>query len=118
LLPDVGWALIDYIKKGRPATNEKTIFVRHNPPFCKLTDETSLHFIINRQIQLAGINIENQKKGLHSLRHTLATLLFESNIPIEDITSILGHKSSNSTPTYIKTSINMLKTCCNDDELI
>ncbi len=33
LVPDVGWAVIDYLKYGRPKVDSSRIFVRHMAPF-------------------------------------------------------------------------------------
>lgn len=33
LVPDVGWAVIDYLKYGRPKVDSNRIFVRHMAPF-------------------------------------------------------------------------------------
>lgn len=33
LLEDVGWAIIDYLKHGRPISDSQNIFIRHIAPF-------------------------------------------------------------------------------------
>jgi site-specific recombinase XerD len=48
---------------------------------------------------------------MHSLRHTLATSLLEQHTPIERIADILGHQSVNSTPVYLKSSLDLLREC-------
>jgi site-specific recombinase XerD len=118
LFKDVGWAIIDYIKNGRPVSESDTIFVRHIPPYVKLMDDSSTHTILKRYIKLAKISISNQKTGLHSLRHTLATSLLEKNVPIEIISNILGHKTTETTSIYLKNSIELLRECCNDQDFI
>jgi integrase/recombinase XerD len=69
MLPEVGSAIIDYLKYGRPITDSTTIFVRHTCPITPLMPPT-LHSIVWQYMQLAGINVPDGKKhGPHALRH-------------------------------------------------
>lgn len=117
LLNDVGWAIIDYIKNGRPHSESPYIFLRHLAPIAPFSDEDHLHQMIMKYIRIAKIKIANKKVGMHSLRHSLATVLLENHEPIERISDILGHQSVESTPTYLKSSINLLKECALDMEV-
>ena len=38
LFEDVGLAILDYVKNGRPASNLKLVFIAHKPPFQKFSD--------------------------------------------------------------------------------
>jgi len=53
LLNDVGWAIIEYMKHGRPQTDCECIFVRHHAPFDALQD--SLQRMVLKYVQKAGI---------------------------------------------------------------
>lgn len=46
LLPDVGWAIIDYLRNGRPETNCHNIFVRHVVPYTSLANADCMNFMI------------------------------------------------------------------------
>ena len=46
LLKDVGWAVIDYIRAGRPASNCPQVFVRHTAPIGPFSDQDHLHQIL------------------------------------------------------------------------
>ena len=46
---------------------------------------------------------------MHSLRHTLASLLLENDTPITTISDILGHIDTDSTTVYLKVDIKKLK---------
>ena len=52
-----------------------------------------------------------KRNGMHSLRHSLATTLMEENIPLSDISDILGHTSVNSTSIYLNVDVNRLRDC-------
>ncbi len=111
LLPEVGAAIIDYLKYGRPITDSTTIFVRHTCPITPLTAPT-LHSIVGHYLQLAGISIPDGKKhGPHALRHSLASALLEENIPMPIISEILGHKSTTTTSIYLKIDVTHLRRC-------
>lgn len=42
LLEDVGWALIDYLKNGRPQTKSDCVFVRHKAPYDGFADRRKM----------------------------------------------------------------------------
>lgn len=117
LLKDVGWAMIDYIKNGRPFSDSPYIFLTHLAPIAPFSDEDHLHQMIMKYIRIAKIKVANKKVGMHSLRHSLATALLENHEPIERISDILGHQSVETTPVYLKSSISLLKECALDMEV-
>ena len=55
-----------------------------------------------------------KRNGMHSLRHSLATTLMEENIPLNEISNILGHKSSDSTSIYLNVDVKRLRDCAID----
>ena len=118
ILKDVGWAIIDYIKNGRPASDSPYVFLRHLAPIEPFSDEDHLHQIVVKYMRLAKLPVSGKKKiGMHSFRHTLATALMENHTPIEDIAGILGQQSTESTPAYLKSSLNLLRECALNPEV-
>ena len=94
LLKDVGWAIIDYIRHGRPACDCPQVFVRHTAPIGPFSDQDHLHQILAKHARVAHVPLgEKRRHGMHSLRHTLATRLMEDGTPVEQIADILGHQS-------------------------
>jgi site-specific recombinase XerD len=74
MIEDVGVALIDYLKFGRPQTTYREVFLRHRLSVQPFADGSHLYFIVSRWRELAGIHFRSkQHSGLHSLRHSLAT---------------------------------------------
>jgi len=111
LLEDVGEAIIDYLKYGRPDTSAHEIFVRHKAPFGQLTS-TGIYQLVSKYIQKAGIPVPHGKKhGPHALRHSLAGKLLENNIPLPVISEILGHADSKTTTVYLKIDVSHLRQC-------
>jgi len=114
LLKDVGEAIINYIKNGRPNIEDQHIFIREAKPYMKLSS-SSLYMIVDGYLKRAKIKIPTGKKhGPHALRHSLATLLLENNIPISTIKEILAHQSTETTKIYLKVSEKQLLQCALD----
>jgi site-specific recombinase XerD len=112
LLPEVGWAIIDYLKNGRPKVDSPYVFLRHLAPLAPFSDEDRLHQIVVKYMRLAKIPISpHKKKGMHSLRHTLASRLLAENTPLPVISDLLGHTSSDATAVYLKVDIHRLREC-------
>jgi len=117
LLPDVGWAIIDYLKNGRPKVDSPYVFLRHLAPLEPFSDDDRLHQIVVKYMRLAHIPCSPQKKkGMHSLRHTLASRLLEAHTPLPVISDILGHLSTDATAVYLKVDVAMLRECALDPE--
>jgi len=117
LLPDVGWAIIDYLKNGRPKVESPYVFLRHLAPLEPFSDGDKLYQIVIKYMKQAKIPISpEKKKGLHSLRHTLASRLLQENTPLSVISDILGHVSSDSTAVYLKVDVDMLRECALNPE--
>ena len=111
-MQDVGWAVIDYLKYGRPKVESPYVFLRHIAPFLPFSEGDHLSQIIAKYMRLAHIPISSKKKaGMHSLRHTLASVLLENNTPLPIISDILGHVDTNSTAVYLKVDIKRLQEC-------
>lgn len=117
---EIGWAVIDYIKNGRPRYYDTdVVFVKHMPPFEPMADDNHMHHIITRYMRKAGIDRRGHKhSGFHSLRHSAGLLLLDMETPLPIITSILGHSDSDSTAIYLKADIAKLAECVLDSEVL
>lgn len=110
LTPEVGEALIDYLRNGRPKCEDAHVFVKGISPFTPLT--TSLiSNIVTCSFRQAHIDTASRKHGAHALRHSLASLLLKQKVPLPVITGILGHKDSNSTKDYLRIDVESLRQC-------
>lgn len=97
LLGEVGEAIIDYLKYGRPPVKNNVIFLRHSAPIEPMKAPT-LHSIVTRYMNKAKISIPAGKKhGPHALRHSLASSLLNQNTPMPVISEVLGHSDRKST---------------------
>ena len=116
LVPDVGWAVIDYLRYGRPKVDSSRIFVRHMAPFLPFSEGDHLDQLIRAYMVKAHIPMRGRHRGMHSLRHTMASVLLEKNTPLPVISDIIGHMDTNSTAVYLKVDMERLAECPLDFE--
>ncbi|MCD7771821.1 MAG: site-specific integrase [Oscillospiraceae bacterium] len=113
-IPDaVGWAVIDYIRNGRPKYYDTdVVFVKHMPPFDPFPDNNHLGDRIVFYMNKAGIRKDKDRhSGFHSLRHSAGTMLLDMETPLPVITTILGHADTDTTGIYLKTDLRKLAEC-------
>lgn len=111
LTSEVGWAVIDHLKYGRPKIESPYLFVKHMAPFGPFSEDDHLSQLIKRYMELGHIPTLKKKRGMHSLRHTMASMLLEKDTPLPVISDILGHIDTDSTAIYLKVDIKKLKEC-------
>src|ERR1022692_4125281 len=69
LLKDVGWAVIDYVRAGRPASDCPQVFLRHTAPVGPFSEQDHLHQILVKHARTAHVSVgEKRRHGMHSLR--------------------------------------------------
>jgi site-specific recombinase XerD len=111
LVPAVGWAIIDYLRYGRPAVESPYLFLRHIAPFLPFSDGDHLHGMIERYMRAAHLPTLKKRRGMHSLRHTAASVMLEQETPLAVISDILGHADTDSTAVYLKVDLKRLRAC-------
>lgn len=107
---ETGWAIIDYLKNGRPSVSQySTIFLTHQAPFRPMN---AFNSSLQKYLERANIHYEKeQMHSMHSLRHSLATRMLNQEIPVSTISDILGHISIHSSVDYLAIDIESMKTC-------
>jgi site-specific recombinase XerD len=106
---EVGIAIIDYLKNGRPKTKSCYMFLKPRPPYEKFEQCTP---ILKRYMKLAEISTpKHMSSGFHTLRHTLASKLLAQNVDLKFVSDILGHVDSNSAKYYLHVDIPGLRRC-------
>jgi site-specific recombinase XerD len=93
-------ALEEYILYGRPRINSPYVFLRHLAPVGPFKASNSIGDIVRRGLRNAGIKAP--LTGAYLLRHSLATHLVNSQVPIKEVADILGHASIDTTAIYTK----------------
>ena len=109
---DVGWAIIDYLKNGRPITDYENIFVVHNAPYNGKPFKSTLRYNFHKALKRANISVEKTKNyGWHTLRHSIASNLLQNNVEVNMISEILGHSDPKVAKHYLRVDISGLRKC-------
>jgi site-specific recombinase XerD len=117
LTEEVGGALVDYLRNGRPQTEHREVFLRCRPPFEPFYRTTNLMNIVTKYRRRAGIHFPPERKsGMHSLRHTVASRLLEVGVGFETIAGILGHTSLRTAQEYTRIDVDALRAVALDPE--
>ncbi len=95
---DVGEALVEYLRRGRPRTSARTVFVSARAPYGAL-DATGVSCIVARAARRAGLGTVHG----HRLRHTAATSTLNAGASLEEVAQLLRHAGPTTTFSYAKT---------------
>jgi integrase/recombinase XerD len=106
LAPEVGEAVLDYLGHGRPETTDRRIFFHSTAPRAAIT-----HRVVSCRAKVylhkAGITVA--RPGSHTLRHSCAQRLVDSDFSLKVIGDFLGHRHAASTRIYSKVAIEGLR---------
>jgi len=102
----VGEALLDYLKNGRPQTQDRHVFFRVLAPpvpltFSAVSGRASLY------LHRAGVAVS--RAGSHTLRHTCVQRLVDADFSLKAIGDYVGHRAPSSTEIYSKVAIETLR---------
>lgn len=95
---DVGQALVNYLRHGRPDTSSRAVFVRAHAPFTAMA-ANSLSCIVARAARRAGLGTVHA----HRLRHTAATRALNAGASLDEVAQLLRHAGTATTMVYAKT---------------
>ncbi len=98
---EVGAALAEYVLHGRPQSSSPVVVLRHAAPRDALAHPAAVSRIVARCLDRARI-VAPGRRGVHLLRHSLATRMVNTGVPIKQIADVLGHRSINTTAIYTK----------------
>jgi site-specific recombinase XerD len=107
LPPDVGEALVDYLREARPTGRSRRLFLRNRAPLRAFAGSSSVDCIVARALKRAGL--APSLKGAHLLRHSLATDLLRHGASLTEIGQLLRHRQPNTTQIYAKVDIESLR---------
>jgi site-specific recombinase XerD len=99
LTDDVGGAVLDYVRHGRPPLPTRVLFLRVRPP-AGVLKPTAVTEVFQTRAGRSGLAIPFQ--GPHCLRHSLAVQLLRAGVSLKAIGDVLGHRSVESTCVYLR----------------
>jgi integrase/recombinase XerD len=98
--------LIDYLRKARPQSSHRQLFLRMRAPDGPLKP-TAVHDILEHRIKLSGLELP--QRGSHMLRHSFALNLLRQGIGMKTIGDALGHRDIESTFVYLRLDVDDLR---------
>lgn len=101
LLPGVGQAVLNYLRRARPPCKDREVFIRMNAPRTAFITHSAIHSLLRRHMARVGIRL-NGRRGPHVFRHARAASLLKAGVPLKTIGDILGHRSACATAVYLK----------------
>lgn len=107
--PDVGAAIVAYLRNGRPTSPCRRLFLRTLAPYVGFASGCAITMIAKMALDRAGIS-GYAHQGAHIFRHSLATELLRSGATLSEIGQLLRHKSHDTTRIYAKVDIEALRT--------
>jgi integrase/recombinase XerD len=104
---DVGEAVAAYLRRGRPASTRREVFLRARAPYEPIASGT-VASTVRRACQRTGI----AEIGSHRLRHTMACEMVSAQVSLVRIGQVLRHRSLQSTAIYARVDIEQLRLLC------
>jgi site-specific recombinase XerD len=106
--PDVGAAVVAYLRDGRPKSSCRRLFLRTLAPNVGFESGCAITMIAKAALERAGIR-GYAHQGAHLFRHSLATELLRSGATLSQIGQLLRHESHDTTRIYAKVDIEALR---------
>ena len=95
------------LRRWQAATGDNGAIVRRVRKGDKLTDSGIAVATVNRIVSRYGADIGQPKLQPHDLRRTYAQIGLDNGIPIEQISTLLGHTSINTAQRYLNIGLNL-----------
>jgi integrase/recombinase XerD len=106
LTADAGESLLAYLRKGRPDSAFREVFLTCRAPYRPFRKSSSLTEIIRHRILALGLEVPS--KGSHVFRHAFATRMVADGHPFKAVADVLGHRYLSTTFIYTKVDFNAL----------
>lgn len=105
---DAGDAVLEYLEHQRPHVTIDRVFLCAKAPFRALRSGGAVSDIVRGALRAAGI--ENPPtRGANLIRHTTATTMLRAGATLDEIGTILRHKSPDTTAHYAKVDVATLR---------
>ena len=104
---ELGQALVAYLRRGRPVTQTRHVFVLHHMRVGEPISRQTVGDAVRRALRHAGICAP--VRGANLLRHSLATDLLGHGATLKEIADLFGHRSLTTTRIYAKVDVAVLR---------
>lgn len=103
---DVGAAIADYLRYGRPTASSRCVFLRAKAPMEGFRGQSGVGSMVRHALERAGIH--SPRKGAHQFRHALACQMLKQGASLSEIGELLRHRSPQTTAIYAKVDLDSL----------
>jgi integrase/recombinase XerD len=107
LTDEAAKVLIDYLRRGRPVSMHRELFLRQYAPSGPLA-ATAVNDVLEKRARESGLKLP-QQLGSHILRHSLAVHLLRRKAAVKAIGDTLGHRDPESTAVYLRLALEDLR---------
>ena len=104
---DLGEAIAHYLRRGRPLSNSRRVFLRVKAPICGFRGPCAIGSVIRHALERAGIDAPT--RGAHQFRHGLSTEMMRHGASLSEIGDVLGHRHPDTTRIYAKVNLEALR---------
>ena len=105
---EVGKAIAAYLRRGRPDSTSRRVFLRAKAPIGGFRGVGGVGSVVRHSLQRAGIHAPTN--GAHQFRHGLATEMLRHGASLGEIGELLGHRHPQTTKIYAKVDLKALRT--------
>ncbi len=107
LTQEVGDAILTYLQLRGTLPSVNALFLSTHAPMDRPLSSVAISAVVARAIKRAGVIAPS--KGAHLLRHSAATEMLRQGLPLEDIGTVLRHRSVDTTAHYAKVDLTLLR---------
>jgi integrase/recombinase XerD len=101
-----GTVLLQYLRRGRPASPHRELFLRHRAP-AGVLKPTAVTEVFQHAVRHSGLPIPFH--GPHCLRHAYAVSLLRRGVGLKTLGDLLGHRTAEATCAYLRLATNDLR---------
>jgi integrase/recombinase XerD len=101
-----GTVLLRYLRRGRPASAYRELFLRQRAP-AGVLKPTAVSEVFQKWVRRSGLPIPFQ--GAHCLRHSYAVALLRRGVGLKTLGDLLGHRTAESTCAYLRLATDDLR---------
>lgn len=105
---EVGKAIAAYLRRGRPDSTSRRVFLRAKAPNRGFRGASGVGSIVRHSLQRSDVDAPTY--GAHQFRHGLATEMLRRGSSLAEIGEVLGHRHPQTTKIYTKVDIKALRT--------
>ena len=106
LMDEAGDVLARYLRRARPQTERRELFLRTQAPAGPLVP-SAVNVILQNRLKRGGLDFG--KFGPHALRYSLAVHLLRRGVAVKSIAEALGHRDYRSTAQYLRLDLDDLR---------